>query len=72
MACGAAAGAWVRAGQAHAALVYDGSECVGWCQFGPTEELPRIKHKRAYLADVKQLPDWRITCFFVDSKHRRQ
>jgi hypothetical protein len=34
----------VREGQAHAALVYDGSACVGWCQFGPTDELPRIKN----------------------------
>jgi hypothetical protein len=33
----------VREGRAHAALVYDGENCVGWCQFGPTEELPRIK-----------------------------
>ena len=24
----------VRAGTAHAALVYDGNECVGWCQYG--------------------------------------
>jgi hypothetical protein len=38
----------VRAGTAHAALVYDGDDCVGWCQFGPPEELPRIKHRRAY------------------------
>ena len=37
-------------GHAHAALVFDGDRCVGWCQFGPTDELPRIKHKRAYLA----------------------
>ena len=33
----------VREGRAHAALVYDGATCVGWCQFGPTDELPRIK-----------------------------
>jgi hypothetical protein len=39
----------VREGRAHAALVYDGPDCVGWCQFGPTDELPRIKHRRAYL-----------------------
>src|SRR6266700_2831941 len=39
----------VRKGRAHAALVYDGPACVGWCQFGPTDELPRIKHRRAYL-----------------------
>ena len=25
----------VREGTAHAALVFDGEECVGWVQFGP-------------------------------------
>jgi len=62
----------VRAGQAHAALVYDGATCVGWCQFGPTEELPRIKHKKAYLEGLAELPDWRITCFFVDRNYRHR
>jgi len=62
----------VREGTAHAALVYAGSDCVGWCQFGSPDELPRIKHRRAYLADLDALPDWRITCFFVDRQHRRQ
>jgi GNAT superfamily N-acetyltransferase len=61
----------VREGRAHAALVYDGTMCVGWCQFGPTDELPRIKRRRAYLDGLEALPDWRITCFFVDSGHRR-
>ena len=61
----------VREGRAHAALVYDGAACVGWCQFGPTDELPRIKHRRAYLADAGAPPDWRITCFFVDKGQRR-
>src|SRR5262245_35624391 len=60
----------VREGRAHAALVYDGPPCVGWCQFGPTDELPRIKHQRAYLEGLEALPDWRITCFFVDRKYR--
>jgi GNAT superfamily N-acetyltransferase len=59
-------------GRAHAALVYDGKTCVGWCQFGPTDELPRIKHQRAYREGLKALPDWRITCFFVDKSHRGQ
>jgi len=62
----------VREGQAHAALVYDGPTAVGWCQFGSTDELPRIKHKRAYLACLTDLPDWRITCFFVDRGCRRR
>jgi ribosomal protein S18 acetylase RimI-like enzyme len=62
----------VRDGEAHAALVYDGAACVGWCQFGPTDELPRIKRRRAYLDGLTALPDWRITCFFVDREHRRE
>ena len=62
----------VREDRAHAALVYDGDTCVGWCQFGSPDELPRIKHRRAYLADLDALPDWRITCFFVDRQHRRR
>ncbi|MBK7975394.1 MAG: GNAT family N-acetyltransferase [Deltaproteobacteria bacterium] len=60
----------VREGRAHAALVYDGAECVGWCQFGPADELPRIKNQRAYLAGFRELSDWRITCFFVDRDYR--
>jgi GNAT superfamily N-acetyltransferase len=60
----------VREGRAHAALVYDGSTAVGWCQFGPTEELPRIKLKRAYQEGLTELPNWRITCFFVDRDYR--
>ena len=57
----------VREGQAHAALVYDGPACVGWCQFGPTDELPRIKHRRAYLEGLDVLPDWRITLLTMPS-----
>jgi len=62
----------VKEGRAHAALVYDGSTAVGWCQFGPTPELPRIKNKRAYLDGLTDLPDWRITCFFVDRDYKRK
>ena len=60
----------VRESRAHAALVFDGATCVGWCQFGPPDELPRIKLKRAYLEGLTALPDWRITCFFVDKEYR--
>jgi hypothetical protein len=60
----------VRSGQAHAALVYDGATCVGWCQFGEPDELPRIKNRRAYLDGLDALPDWRITCFFSDRGRR--
>jgi GNAT superfamily N-acetyltransferase len=60
----------VREDRAHAALVYLGDTCVGWCQFGSPDELPRIKSRRAYDAEATELPRWRITCFYVDKGHR--
>ncbi len=62
----------VREDRAHAALVYDGDRCVGWCQFGVPDELPRIKNRKAYLEGLDELPSWRITCFFTGKGHRRQ
>ncbi|WP_406163197.1 GNAT family N-acetyltransferase [Streptomyces sp. NBC_00882] len=61
----------VRTGRAHAALVLDeGGTAQGWCQYGSPEELPNIKHRRAYDKDVPPRPDWRITCVYVDRRHR--
>jgi GNAT superfamily N-acetyltransferase len=60
----------VREGTAHAALVYEAGSCVGWCQFGRPEEVPRIKHLRVYNQEPGPRPDWRITCFFVDKAYR--
>lgn len=60
----------VREGRAHASLVYEGDTCVGWCQFGSPEELPRIHNQKAYLSTQPVLPDWRITCFFSGKGHR--
>ena len=55
----------VQAGRAHAALVFDGDDCVGWCQFGAPDEVPKIKNRAAYEKSVTTLPDWRIVCNFV-------
>jgi ribosomal protein S18 acetylase RimI-like enzyme len=61
----------VRTGHAHAALVFDGEGAAqGWCQYGVPDELPRIKHRRMYEKDAPPIPDWRITCVYVDRKHR--
>lgn len=62
-------------GRTHGILVYADGEPVGWCQYGPREELPRIDDSRGYrrLAPqpgAKKL--WRITCFVVDKKYRRR
>jgi GNAT superfamily N-acetyltransferase len=62
----------VRAGTAHAALVFDGDECMGWCQFGAPDELPRIKSRAAYEKGRTSVPDWRIGCCYVGRGHRRQ
>jgi ribosomal protein S18 acetylase RimI-like enzyme len=60
----------VRENRSHAALVYDGPDVVGWCQFGPPLELPARMSGYSKL-DLAQ-PDWRITCFFVDRDHRKE
>lgn len=63
----------VKTGRAHHALVVDADGAAqGWCQWGDTEELSNFKHKRAYDKEPPPLPDWRITCTFVDKKHRGQ
>jgi GNAT superfamily N-acetyltransferase len=63
----------VREGRAHAALVLDDDAAVGWCQYGSPHELTRIYHLKEYEATrTTELPDYRITCFFVDRDYRRQ
>ncbi|WP_375423039.1 GNAT family N-acetyltransferase [uncultured Friedmanniella sp.] len=63
----------VRDGRAQAALVLDpGGAVQGWCQYGPPEELPGIKHRRAYAKEPPPHPDWRIACLYVDRRHRGQ
>jgi len=78
----------VDGGRAHGILVYVHDRPVGWCQYGTREELPRVDNSRKYRAlafderksralkaDVRgsgAKPLWRITCFVVDKKYRRQ
>ena len=62
--------AYVRQGTAHQILVYDGKECVGWCQYGTPAELPTIKNRKAYDGELSELPDWRIGCIFTGKAHR--
>ena len=62
----------VEQGRAHAALVFDGDSAVGWCQFGTPDELPRIHHRKEYLARAEVFPDYRITCIFIARRRRRQ
>jgi GNAT superfamily N-acetyltransferase len=60
---------------AHGIIVYSKGEPIGWCQYGPREELPRLDHTQNYrrlaLEDGKDRL-WRITCFVVDKQHRQR
>lgn len=62
----------VEADQTHAALVFDGEEAIAWAQFGTVKELPNIHHRKQWEAESKELPDYRISCIFVDKRYRRK
>ncbi len=62
----------VETGRAHASLMFDGETAVGWAEYGNPEELPGIYHLKEYLEGLDVLPDYRITCFFIDTRYRRQ
>jgi len=66
----------VETGESHGIIVYSKEgEPIGWCQYGSSEELPRLDHSRNYKGappsdETKKL--WRITCFVIDRNYRRQ
>lgn len=62
----------VETGQAHAALVMAGDEAIAWAEWGTPEELPNIHHRKQYDAEADVVPDYRVTCIFVDKRHRKQ
>lgn len=65
--------ALVRKRRAHGILVYADGTAVGWCQFGPRDELPRLDgrfYKKLGLQEEERI--WRVTCFFVDRQFRRE
>jgi hypothetical protein len=62
----------VKEDRAHAALVFDGDEAVAWAQYGPPRDLPNIHHRKEYEETLDRLPDFRITCIFVDRRHWRR
>ncbi|SDE57062.1 GNAT family N-acetyltransferase [Auraticoccus monumenti] len=70
----AAKEALVRSGRAHAALVLDEDGLAqGWAKYGRTDELPLYaQHRRAYEKEPTERPDWRIPCFYTDTRHRRE
>ncbi len=62
----------VETDRAHAALVYDGDNCIAWCQYGSPQELPAIYHKKQVETTEYIWPDYRITCLFVHKDYRKK
>ncbi|MDG6902505.1 MAG: GNAT family N-acetyltransferase [Nitrososphaerota archaeon] len=65
----------VRGGMSHGIVVYSGKDPVGWCQYGPKEEAPRIDATRRYRSlspSYGGTKVWRISCFCVDRRHRKE
>jgi GNAT superfamily N-acetyltransferase len=58
--------------RAHAALVFDGDVAIAWAEYGPVVELPNIHHRKEWEQGVVRMPDYRITCLFVDRRYRRR
>ncbi len=67
--------ALVEKRRTHGIVVYFGETPVGWVQYGPKPELPRLDASKTYQSlslgnGGRKL--WRITCFFVDRNSRRR
>lgn len=64
--------ALVEEDRAHGILVYEASDPVGWCQFGPPDELPLPEYRRksAPLPTPESVQRWLITCFVTLKEHR--
>lgn len=60
-------------GRTHGVLVYAGREPVGWCQFGPANELPLVEPgpRRPLFAEGEGRL-WKITCFCTHPDHAMQ
>jgi GNAT superfamily N-acetyltransferase len=52
-------------------LAYVGNVVVGWCGFGPRQEMKRLVHSQT-IPVVDNRPVWSIVCFFVRVGYRRR
>jgi GNAT superfamily N-acetyltransferase len=54
-------------------LAYVDDQPVGWTRIGPRTDFPRVRDNRALAKVLTEDPGgvWWVTCFAVDSRHRR-
>jgi GNAT superfamily N-acetyltransferase len=61
----------LRQGRAQGTLAFAGDKPVGWCNFGPLEEFPRLRRSRV-LGHETVTGTWSINCFFITPGWRRR
>jgi len=61
--------ALVEGGAVHGMIAFVGDEPVGWCNFGPRPDFPRLDRSRV-LQRAAAGPVWSIACFFVKAGWR--
>src|SRR5262249_5744117 len=61
----------LRQGRAQGTLAFAGDQPVGWCNFGPIEEFPRIQNSRVLSRD-SAAGTWSINCFYIAAGWRRR
>ncbi len=61
----------LKDGRVQGSLAFAADKPVGWCNFGPREDFPRLKRSRVLA--YKAAPDtWSINCFFVAAGWRKR
>jgi GNAT superfamily N-acetyltransferase len=61
----------LKQGRAQGALAFAGDKPVGWCNFGPLEEFPRLRNSRVLSREAAP-GTWSINCFYITAGRRRQ
>ena len=61
----------VREGVPVGVLAYVDEVPVSWCSIAPRETYAALSVSRT-LPPIDEVPVWSVTCFFIDSKYRRQ
>jgi GNAT superfamily N-acetyltransferase len=61
----------LKQGRAQGALAFAEDRPVGWCNFGPRAEFPRLERSRVLAHD--SAPDtWSINCFYIAAGWRKR
>jgi len=61
----------VEAGAVHGTLAFAREAPVGWCNFGPRPDFPRLDRSRVLQRPTDRTP-WAIACFYVKAGARGQ